>query len=112
MRAYNQGEIVEIVFPFDEGTGSKQRPAIVLADEGDTLIAVKVTSQHKGRKWDIELPKDVGNGLAFDSVIQVDTVRKLSKKALCSVIPRGNVNSLQMSLILERIKEYRESLRE
>lgn len=111
MRTYSPGDIVEVIFPFEENGGSKQRPALVLADEGESFIVAKVTSQHKGRKWDVLLPRSSENGLNVDSVVQVDKARKLSKKELCDVISRGNINPLQMALILDKAKEYRESLR-
>ena len=36
-RTYDPGEIVEVVFPYEEGAGAKRRPALVLCDQGDTF---------------------------------------------------------------------------
>lgn len=112
MRRYSQGEVVEVVFPFQEkDSGCKQRPALVLADRGATFVVAKITSQKKGRPWDVPIPKQGQNGLSIDSVVQVDSVRCLSKESLCSVIPRGAINPLQLSLVLDKLKEYKASLR-
>ncbi|MBQ6909556.1 MAG: type II toxin-antitoxin system PemK/MazF family toxin [Synergistaceae bacterium] len=107
MRKYSQGEIIEIVFPYEDGIGSKRRPALVIQDVGDSVIVAKITSKHKGLKWDIELPQDAFNGLSVDSVVQVDKIRLLNKSELCSIIPRGNINPIQLAIIKGKIKEYK-----
>ena len=38
MRSYKAGEIVELMFPFQEVTGKKIRPALVIKDYGDTAL--------------------------------------------------------------------------
>lgn len=106
MRKYEQGEIVEIIFPFEDINDKKIRPALVINDNGDNLLVIKITSKHKERKWDILIPKDDFNGLSVNSVIQIDKIKELSKKELCSVIPRGNINPLQLAIIKQKLSEY------
>ena len=106
MRKYNSGEIIEVAFPFEEKNDKKVRPALVIRDFGESLIVVKITSKHKGREWDIELPKDNFNGLSVDSVVQVNQCVKLDKSEIASVIPRGIINPLQLAIIKTKLKEF------
>ena len=107
MRKYSAGEIIEVVFPYEEGSGAKRRPALVIGDVGDDVIAAKITSKHKGLEWDIEIPQDGFNGLSVDSVVQVDKIVSFKKNELCAVIPRGNINPLQLAIVKDKIKQYR-----
>ncbi|NIJ51616.1 type II toxin-antitoxin system PemK/MazF family toxin [Dyadobacter arcticus] len=46
MGKFIKGEIVVIPFPFSDLSGSKKRPALVLADlEGDDILLCQITSQ-------------------------------------------------------------------
>ncbi|MBN8681803.1 MAG: type II toxin-antitoxin system PemK/MazF family toxin [Chitinophagales bacterium] len=52
MAKFVKGEVVVIPFPFSDLSGSKRRPALVLADlPGDDIILCQITSQNS--------PKDV-----------------------------------------------------
>ena len=106
MRSYKSGEIVELMFPFQEVTGKKIRPALVVKDYGDTIAVLKITSKHKGRTWDIELPKDAFNGLTLDSVVQACSCIELSKTELVQITPRGTINPLQLSIVKHKLQEY------
>ena len=105
MREYKAGEIVEIAFPFEEGTGEKVRPALVLHDYGDELLLIKITSQLKGREYDIAISPDDFNGLIKRSAIQVDKCSKVHKAKLSAIIPRGTINPAQLGIVKDRLKE-------
>ena len=111
MRKFNPGEIVEVAFPFEENNNKKVRPALVLYDYGESFLVVKITSQHKKRTWDIEIPHEDFNGLTVDSVIQVDKLTELNKTELCSIIPRGSINSLQLAIVKQKLEDYRKQRR-
>lgn len=52
MATFVKGEVVVIPFPFSDLSGSKRRPALVLADlPGDDIVLCQITSQSS--------PKDV-----------------------------------------------------
>ena len=106
MKRYDSGTVIEVIFPFEDTNESKIRPALVIKDEGDELVVLKITSKHKGRQWDIEIPKDDFNGLSMDSVIQADRVERLKKSKLVDIIPRGTVNAIQLMIVKERMKVY------
>ena len=111
MRKYSTGEIVEAAFPYEEGYEEKVRPVLVLKDYADEMLVMKITSKHKGREWDIEIPVDGFNGLTKPSVIQVDRCKKVSKLKLSAIIPRGVINPLQLEIVKRRFKEYIEQNR-
>jgi mRNA interferase MazF len=47
MAKFVKGEVVVIPFPFSDLSGSKRRPALVLADlRGDDIILCQITSQN------------------------------------------------------------------
>ena len=106
MKKYSPGEIVEASFPYEESAEEKVRPVLVLKDYGDEMLVIKITSKHKGRKWDIEIPAGSFSGLTKPSVIQVDRCGKISKSKLSAIIPRGIINPLQLEIVKQRLKEY------
>lgn len=111
MKRYEQGEIVEAAFPYEESPEEKVRPVLVLKDYEDEMLVMKITSKHKGREWDVEIPVDSFNGLTKPSVIQVDRCEKVSKSKLSAIIPRGVINPLQLEIVKSRLKEYIEQRR-
>lgn len=56
MERFVKGDIVVIPFPFSDLSGSKKRPAFVLADlEGDDIILCQITSQQTKDKYAIPI---------------------------------------------------------
>ena len=106
MRKYEQGEIVEAAFPYEESLEEKVRPVLVLKDYGKEILVMKITSKHKGREWDVEIPSDSFNGLTRPSVIQVDRYERIPKSKLSAIIPRGVINPLQFEIVKRKLKEY------
>ena len=106
MRKYNPGEIVEASFPYEDSEEEKVRPVLVLKDYGEEMLVMKITSKHKGREWDIEIPAGNFSGLTKASVIQTDRCKKISKSKLSTIIPRGVVNPLQLEIVKQKLSEY------
>ena len=106
MREYKPGEIVEASFPYEDSEEEKIRPVLVIKDYGEEMLVMKITSQHKGREWDIEIPAGGFSGLTKASVIQADRCVKISKSKLSVVIPRGTINPLQLEIVKQRLFEY------
>jgi len=56
MAGFVKGEVVVIPFPFSDLSGSKKRPALVLADlEGNDILLCQITSQKTRDKLAIPL---------------------------------------------------------
>ncbi|MBO9614183.1 MAG: type II toxin-antitoxin system PemK/MazF family toxin [Dyadobacter sp.] len=73
MAKFVKGEVVVIPFPFSDLSGSKRRPALVLANlPGDDLLLCQITSQNSRDIYAIPLLKaDFLNGsLPVDSFIR------------------------------------------
>ncbi|MCE6990904.1 type II toxin-antitoxin system PemK/MazF family toxin [Dyadobacter sp. CY323] len=73
MGKFIKGEIVVIPFPFSDLSGSKKRPALVLADlDGDDILLCQITSQNGRDRHAISLcSKDFATGsLPVDSFIR------------------------------------------
>ena len=64
MAKFVKGDIVVIPFPFSDLSGSKRRPAFVLADlPGNDIILCQITSRFRKDKFSIELSQnDFSNG--------------------------------------------------
>lgn len=56
MEKFVKGDIVVIPFPFSDLSGTKKRPAFVLADlSGNDIILCQITSQHKKDQYAIPI---------------------------------------------------------
>ncbi len=56
MATFIKGDVVVIPFPFSDLSGSKKRPALVLADlPGDDILLCQITSQHTKDSFAIAL---------------------------------------------------------
>ncbi len=54
MEKFVKGDIIVISFPFSDLSGSKKRPALILADlQGDNIILCQITSQQTKDKYAI-----------------------------------------------------------
>jgi mRNA interferase MazF len=48
MGRFVKGDVVVVPFPFSDLSGSKKRPAFVIADlPGDDIVLCQITSKHK-----------------------------------------------------------------
>jgi mRNA interferase MazF len=68
-----KGEIVVIPFPFSDLSGSKRRPAMVIADlERDDILLCQITSQNSSDKLAVALTSKgfVNGSLPVDSYIR------------------------------------------
>jgi hypothetical protein len=71
----NKGEIILITFPFTDLSGSKLRPALVLAsDRDDVTVAFITTNLQQGNNTDMFLQKSSTNGLKKDSLLKMKKV--------------------------------------
>lgn len=75
-----KGDIVLIPFPFTDLTGTKNRPALILADSDNDITVSFITTQLKWQeKFDIRLDPSNANGLKKDSLIRLNKITTLKK---------------------------------
>lgn len=56
MGAFIKGEVVVLPFPFSDLSGSRRRPAVVVANlSGDDVILCMITSKHKSDGYSVRL---------------------------------------------------------
>lgn len=85
MGKFVRGDIVVINFPFSDLSGSKRRPALVLADlDGDDVILCQITSAAKTDRYGVPLSQDdcEDGALSVDSVIRPNKVFTADKNSI------------------------------
>ena len=86
-----KGDIILITFPFTDLSGSKMRPAIVLADFAlDVMVCFITTQAEKQEITDVELLPNSINGLRKQSLIRTSKIATLEKSLAKGLI--GNLN--------------------
>jgi len=88
MGSFIKGDIVIIPFPFTDLTGSKRRPAFVIADlPGDDIIVCQITSKFKSDPFALPVEaSDFSTGsLPIDSFIRPNKIFTASKNMVLSV---------------------------
>ena len=98
-----KGDILLVPFPFSDLTGSKTRPALILAvKDSDIIVAFISTQLHRKEEDDIYLKPNDDNGLKKDSFVRLTKVATLDKELALGRI--GTINS-------ETIRQVNSSLR-
>jgi len=81
MTNYRPGDLVLISFPFSTATQSKDRPALVILDTGDSDVVVgKITRRRYSTPYDVNLTDWQGAGLLAPSVLRVHKLATIDKK--------------------------------
>ncbi len=75
-----KGDIVLIIFPFTDLSGSKLRPAVILANTNLDLTVCFITTQTQWQELtDVLLLPDLINGLKKQSLIRTSKIATLDK---------------------------------
>jgi len=91
-----KGDVVLIKFPFTDLSGNKLRPALVLFESGNDLIAAFITSVLSVKlTGDISLIRNDENGLKKDSVLKLSKLATLSKDLVAGRIGFFNAEELK-----------------
>jgi len=70
-----------LLFPYTQGVGGKQRPALVLLDAGDDdLVLARVTSQAGASAFDVALQDWQAAGLLLPSWVRLHKLATLEKQ--------------------------------
>ena len=87
MGEFVKGDVVTISFPFSDLSGSKKRPAFVLANlTGDDIILCQITSRFKSNSLAVPLTTDdfISGNLPVDSFIRPDKLFTADKSLVLS----------------------------
>ena len=97
-----KGDIVLITFPFTDMSGSKLRPAIVLAASSMDLTVCFVTTQLQWEEpTDVRLQPTLTNGLKRSSLIRVSKIATIDKslaKGLLGQLDSNELSELDLKL--------------
>jgi mRNA interferase MazF len=110
MEQFIKGDIVVIPFPFSNLSGSKKRPALVLADlHGEDIILCQITSRQSKDKFAIELPIDKieYGSLPVDSYIRPARMFTADKNIIITKARRiqSSIFSKVVSTIIKILEE-------
>ena len=92
-----EGDIVLITFPFTDLSGSKLRPAVILAETREDVTVTFITSQLKWQEPnDIHLSPSAENGLKSTSLVRTSKIATLDK-----ALVRGKMGTLSETELKE-----------
>lgn len=96
--------------PFDEGTGSKIRPALVVEVQREKVVVFKVTSQYQRKSARIKrlyypIKEWKQAGLSKKSYVDTHKLYRLAKKWVFSQKPIGKLTDLDRLGLFEFIEE-------
>jgi len=98
-----KGDIVLITFPFTDLTGSKLRPAVVLADTNIDFTVCFITTQIQWQEFtDVMLLPSTSNGLKKQSLIRTSKIATLDKTLAKGLL--GRMTIAEISELNEKLK--------
>jgi len=90
-----KGDIVLITFPFTDLSGSKLRPAVILAETTLDLTVCFITTQLQWQEaTDVQLSPTSFNGLRKQSLIRTSKIATLDKVLAKGLLGQLNANEL------------------
>jgi mRNA interferase MazF len=100
-----KGDIVLITFPFTDLTGSKLRPAIILANTTHDLTVCFITTQLQWQEaTDLQLMPTSFNGLRQQSLIRTSKIATLDKTLAKGLL--GRLTSNELTDLNAKLKSY------
>jgi mRNA interferase MazF len=93
----DKGDIVLVTFPFTDLSGSKLRPAVILASvQSDITVCFITTHTAVPESTDVAVSPDVNNGLHKPSLIRTSKIATLDK-----ILAKGLLGTLDQSDIMQ-----------
>jgi len=97
MGQFIKGDVVVVPFPFTDLSGSKKRPALVIANPlGDDIIVCQITSKHKSDPLALSLKADdfTTGILPVDSFIRPNKIFTADRNLILSVAGHLSENKM------------------
>lgn len=92
-----KGDIILVPFPFTDLSGSKNRPALILASNKlDVTVSFISTQLHWQESTDLLLKPNINNGLKKDSMVRVTKLATLSNHLIL-----GRLGSIEAAEITD-----------
>ncbi|MDR2205020.1 MAG: type II toxin-antitoxin system PemK/MazF family toxin [Flavobacteriaceae bacterium] len=106
MATFIKGDIVVIPFPFSDLSGSKRRPALVLADlSGNDILLCQITSQHTRDRFAVPLRNtDFAEG-SLPSSSFIRSARIFTGDKTIIVRKTGTVKTAVMNKVVQNIMD-------
>lgn len=100
-----KGDIVLMMFPFTNLSGSKLRPAVVLFENDLDITVCFITTQIAWQEtYDIQLAPNAENGLKKQSLIRTSKIATLDKVLAKGLLGRlANAELLQLNFQLKKL---------
>ena len=99
-----KGDLVLINFPFTDLSGSKLRPAVILAENKDDMTVSFITSQLGWQeKTDLILLPNSTNNLKTKSLLRVGKIATLDKGLAKGLL--GNLTLDELFLLDEKLRQ-------
>jgi len=93
-----KGDVVLVSFPFTDLSGSKLRPALVLAESSQDVLVAFITTQSKwSDEFSIKLMASPINGLKIDSLVRLNKITTLDKNLVFGKL--GNLSEMDINQI-------------
>ena len=90
-----KGDIVLIKFPFTDLSGSKLRPAVIIAEtELDFTVCFITTQLQWQETTDVQLISNTSNNLKKDSLIRTSKIATLDKSLATGLLGKLSTNEL------------------
>ena len=98
-----KGELVLIIFPFTDLSGTKLRPAVILAETSTDLTVSFITSQtHWREPGDIIIQPSIINGLKKVSLIRTSKIATIDKSLVKGVL--GELTILEIDQLNNHLR--------
>ena len=98
-----KGDLVLITFPFTDLSGSKLRPAVILAENSLDLTVSFITTQMQWKEnSDVLLSPTPSNGLKAISLIRTSKIATLDKSLVKGLL--GSLNQTELSELNTKLK--------
>jgi len=103
MATFIKGDIIVIPFPFSDLSGSKRRPAMVLADlQGDDIMLCQITSQPNDNTAIAITNADFSNGsLPVNSYIRPNRIFTANKNII--IRKAGTINNTIFDSVVDAV---------
>lgn len=98
-----KGNIVLIPFPFTDLTGSKLRPALILAETSLDLTVSFITTQLQWQEvTDIPLQPDYNNGIKKISIVRLSKMATIDRSLVVGKI--GDIGQAKIAELNSKLK--------